>query len=147
MSLRILYAALVVSLMLAVNSFADSVLDRNLQTALVGSWVTPPDSGSPEVMFPSRQVFNQDGTTQVFIYTTAECRVPAALIEGRWWVKDKVLSTEVTGTSDPRLIPVGEVQRVLIVAVEQDQVVFDADDQLHVRAKSDKCFPPGAHRI
>jgi hypothetical protein len=145
MSLRSLYAALALALLLAVTSFADSISDRDLQLALVGSWVTPPDSG-PEVMFPSRQVFNGDGTTQVFIYTTAECRVPAALIEGRWWIKNKVLSTEVTGTTDPRLIPIGEVQRVLIVAVEQDKVVFNADDQLHVREKSDKCFPPGAHR-
>jgi hypothetical protein len=35
---------------------------------------------------------------------------------------------------------------VVIVEVEADRVVFDADDELFVRQKSETCFPPGAHR-
>jgi hypothetical protein len=72
--------------------------------------------------------------------------VPAAAIEGRWSINKGVLSTQITRTTDPRLIEIGQVQQVVIVEVEADRVVFDADDQLFVRQKSDTCFPPGAHR-
>ena len=119
--------------------------DDELKVALVGSWVAPPDSGD-DFQIPSRQIFHHDGTTLLFIYATAECRVPAAAIEGRWSVHNGVLSTRITGTTDPRLVDIGQVQQVVIVAVENDRVVFDADDQLFVREKSDTCFPPGAHR-
>jgi hypothetical protein len=119
--------------------------DDDLKVALVGSWVAPPDAGDA-FQIPSRQIFHDDGTTLLFIYATAECRVPAAAIEGRWTVQDGVLSTRITGTTDPRLVDIGQVQQVVIVAVENDRVVFDADDQLFVREKSDTCFPPGAHR-
>ena len=126
-------------------SLADAGSDRAMRRALVGSWVMPPDTSDP-VNIPSRQVFKGDGTTQLFIYTSPECRVPAAAIEGRWWIENGVLSTQITGTSDPQLVPVGEVQRVVIVTVEDHKIVFHADDQTYVREKSDTCFPPGAHR-
>ncbi len=128
------------------NAGAETTSDSELQVALVGSWVIPPDTNNEALLIASRQVFNGDGTTQLFIYPTFECRTPAAAIEGRWWIKDGVLLTQITGTTDPRLIPVGEIQEVLIVAVDADQVVFHADDQFYVRAKSDRCFPPGSHR-
>lgn len=146
MSLGRISCALVINLWVASISLAAPVSDSELGAALVGSWVMPPDSGGNLLIAPSRQIFNQDGSTQVFLYLTAECRVPAALIEGRWWIKDGVLSTEVTKTTDPRLIPIGEVHRVLIVTVANHQAVFQADNQLHMREKSETCFPPGAHR-
>jgi hypothetical protein len=125
---------------------AGPVSDDELKVALIGSWVTPPDSGSAASLIPSRQVFLDDGTTTLFIYTNAECRVPAAAIEGRWSIHNGVLSTQITRTTDPRLIEIGQVQQVVIVEVEAGRVVFDADDELFVREKSDTCFPPGAHR-
>jgi hypothetical protein len=125
---------------------AGPVSDDELKVALIGSWVTPPDSGSAQSLIPSRQVFLDDGTTTLFIYTNAECRVPAASIEGRWSIHNGVLSTQITRTTDPRLIEIGQVQQVVIVEVEAGRVVFDADDELFVREKSDTCFPPGAHR-
>jgi len=112
--------------------------------ALVGSWVTPPDSGADPI--PSRQIFHDDGTTLLFIYATAECRVPAAAIEGTWTVHEGVLSTRITGTTDPRLIPIGQIQSVVIVALDEGRIVFDADDQLFVREKSETCYPPGSRR-
>lgn len=130
----------------AASAANDPVSDSDLQVALVGSWVIPPDSSNEALVIASRQVFHGDGTTQLFIYPTFECRTPAAEIEGRWWIKDGVLLTQITGTTDPRLIPVGEIQEVVIVAVDEDKVVFHADDQLYVRAKSDRCYPPGSHR-
>ena len=145
MSLPKIAALLFAGLMTAANAYADVSTDKELQVALVGSWVTPPD-GTEALVIASRQVFNDDGTTQLFIYPTFECRTPAAAIEGRWWIEDGVLSTEITRTTDPRLIPVGEIQKVVIVAVDEGKIVFHADDQLYVREKSETCFPPGAHR-
>ena len=72
--------------------------------------------------------------------------MPAAAIEGRWTVRDGILSTQVTGTTDPRLISIGQIQQVVIVELEAGRVVFDADDQLFVREKSETCYPPGSHR-
>jgi hypothetical protein len=146
MSLSKIAGLLLLSVMSAAAWSAGPASDDELKVALVGSWVTPPDSGADLFQIPSRQIFHDDGTTLLFIYATAECRVPAAAIEGRWTVHDGVLSTQITGTTDPRLIEIGQVQQVVIVAVENDRVVFDADDQLFVREKSDTCFPPGAHR-
>ena len=146
MSLQKFAALLLLGIMSAAAWSAGPASDDELKVALVGSWVAPPDSASGAFQIPSRQIFHEDGTTLVFIYATAECRVPAAAIEGRWSVHDGVLSTQVTGTTDQRLIDIGQVQQVVIVAVENDRVVFDADDQLFVREKSDTCFPPGAHR-
>jgi hypothetical protein len=139
-------AMLLLSVMSAAAWSAGPVSDDDLKVALIGSWVAPPDGGTDAFPIPSRQIFHDDGTTLLFIYATAECRVPAAAIEGRWSVHDGVLSTQVTRTTDPRLIDVGQVQQVVIVAVEEGRVVFDSDDQLFVREKSDTCFPPGAHR-
>ncbi len=139
-------AMLLLSVMSAAAWCAGPVSDDELKVALIGSWVAPPDSGIDAFPIPSRQIFHDDGTTLLFIYTTAECRVPAAAIEGRWSVHDGVLSTQVTRTTDPRLIEVGQVQQVVIVAVEESRVVFDSDDQLFVREKSETCFPPGAQR-
>lgn len=129
------------------GALAATVSDTDLKTALVGSWVTPPDGNADKSLIPSRQIFHDDGTTLLFIYATAECRIPAAAIEGRWTVKDGVLSTRVTGTTDPRLIAIGQIQTVVIVSVEPDRVVFDADDELFVREKSETCYPAGARRI
>jgi hypothetical protein len=145
MSIPKIAQILFLSIACAATALAGELSDNELKIALVGSWVTPPDSGG-EVFLASRQVFLDDGTTQLFIYPTAECRVPIAAIEGRWTVQDSVLSTQVTGTTDPRLISVGQIQQVTIVTIEQDRVVFDADDQLFVREKSETCYPPGAHR-
>jgi hypothetical protein len=125
---------------------AGQVSDEELKVALIGSWVTPPDTANAASLIPSRQVFLDDGTTMLFIYTNAECRVPAAAIEGRWSIHNGVLSTQITRTTDPRLIDIGQVQQVLIVEVGAGRVVFDADDELFVREKSETCFPPGAHR-
>ena len=146
MSLPKIAGLLLLGVLSATAWSAGPVSDDELKVALVGSWVTPPDSGTDLFQIPSRQIFQDDGTTLLFIYATPECRVPAAAIEGRWSVHDGVLSTRITGTTDPRLIDVGQVQQVVIVAVENDRVVFDADDQLFVREKSETCFPPGAHR-
>lgn len=146
MSLQKIIGMLLLSFAFTAASFAGPVSDNELKLALIGSWVTPPDSGEGMFPIPSRQIFHDDGTTSLFIYTSAECRVPAAAIEGKWSVQNGVLSTQVTATTDPRLISIGQVQQVVIVAVEQDRVVFNADDQLFVREKSETCFPPGAHR-
>ena len=144
MALHRIAALLLSGLLFAANAFADQVSDNDLKLALVGSWVTPPDGGADPI--PSRQIFHDDGTTLLFIYATAECRVPAAAIEGRWTVQDGILSTQVTGTTDPRLISIGQIQQVVIVELEAGRVVFDADDQLFVREKSETCYPPGSHR-
>lgn len=141
-------AGLILSgMVFSAGALAGSVSDTELKTALIGSWVTPPDGNADKVPVPSRQIFQDDGTTQLFIYATAECRIPAAAIEGRWTIKDGVLSTQVTGTTDPRLIAIGQIQKVVIVSVEQDRVVFDADNELFVREKSETCYPAGARRI
>jgi len=144
MALHKIAVLLLSGLLFAANAFAAQVSDNELKLALVGSWVTPPDGGSDPI--PSRQIFHDDGTTLLFIYATAECRVPAAAIEGRWTVRDGVLSTQITGTTDPRLISIGQIQQVVIVALDEGRVVFDADDQLFVREKSETCYPPGSHR-
>ena len=144
MALHKIAVLLLSGLLFAANAFAAQVSDNELNLALVGSWVTPPDGGSDPI--PSRQIFHDDGTTMLFIYATAECRVPAAAIEGRWTVRDGVLSTQITGTTDPRLISIGQIQQVVIVALDEGRVVFDADDQLFVREKSETCYPPGSHR-
>ena len=146
MSLSKIAGMLLVSVMSAAAWSAGPVSDEELKIALIGTWVTPPDSGTDQFPIPSRQIFQDDGTTLLFIYATAECSVPAAAIEGRWSVHDGVLSTQITRTTDPLLIDVGQVQKVVIVAVEEGRLVFDADNQLFVREKSDTCFPPGAHR-
>jgi hypothetical protein len=144
MALHRIAALLLSGILFAANAFAAQVSDNELKLALVGSWVTPPDSGGDPI--PSRQIFHDDGTTLLFIYATAECRVPAAAIEGRWTVHDGVLSTQITGTTDPRLISIGQIQSVVIVALDEGRVVFDADDQLFVREKSETCYPPGSQR-
>ena len=144
MALHRIAALLLSGMLFAANAFAAQVSDNELKLALVGSWVTPPDNGGDPI--PSRQIFHDDGTTLLFIYATAECRVPAAAIEGRWTVQDGVLSTQITGTTDPRLIAVGQIQSVVIVALDGGRVVFDADDQLFVREKSETCYPPGSQR-
>jgi len=144
MALHRIAALLLSGMLFAANAFAAQVSDNELKLALVGSWVTPPDSGGDPI--PSRQIFHDDGTTLLFIYATAECRVPAAAIEGRWTVRDGILSTQITGTTDPRLISIGQIQQVAIVALDESRVVFDADDQLFVREKSETCYPAGSHR-
>ncbi len=119
--------------------------DSEIQAALVGSWVNPVDSGA-DAMLPARQIFNGDGTTHVYIYASPDCLEPAAAIEGRWVVVNGVLITQVTSTSDPRLIAVGQIDVVNIVDVDLNRVVLDADDKLFVREKSDTCYPLDAHR-
>ena len=146
MSVSRIAAWLVAGMLSAGIANADPNSDSELKVALVGSWVTPPDSGVEAALIASRQVFNHDGTTQLFIYPTFECRTPAAAIEGRWWIENGVLSTQITRTTDPRLIPVGQIQQVDIVALDGTTIVFHADDQLYVREKSETCYPPGAHR-
>lgn len=125
---------------------AQGIGDSELKVAIVGTWVAPPDNDNDALPIASRQVFNGDGTTQLYIYPTFECRTPAAAIEGRWWIDDGVLVTQITHTTDSRLVPVGEVQKVVIVAIDERQIVFEDDGRSYVRAKSDRCFPPGSHR-
>ncbi|MDB5812349.1 MAG: hypothetical protein JWN94_4471 [Betaproteobacteria bacterium] len=142
-----IFTVLLSGLLISGAALADQADDGALQQRLVGSWVLPPDAETDALRIPSRQVFNRDGTTQLYLYTTPECRSPAAAaIEGRWSIENSVLTTQITAVSDSRLIPVGEVQKVVIVALEDDKVVFHADDKLFVREKSETCFPPDAHR-
>src|SRR4051812_49174720 len=111
MTLPKICAALISGIVLSGTALADQFADGALQQGLVGTWVLPPDTDTDAVRIPSRQVFNRDGTTQLYLYATPECRSPAAAaIEGRWWIENGVLSTQITGASDPRLIPIGEVQ-------------------------------------
>ncbi|MEO7729137.1 MAG: hypothetical protein ABIS45_17945 [Burkholderiales bacterium] len=145
MSIPQLAGLFLLSMLLAANAFGEPVSDIDLKVALVGSWVNPPDSGA-NLLLPARQIFHVDGTTLVYIYATPECREPAAAIEGRWSVVNGVLITQVTRTSHPGLIAVGQIDTVNIVEVDPNRVVLDADDKLFVREKSDTCYPPDAHR-
>jgi hypothetical protein len=126
------------------NAIGGEISDNDLKTALVGTWVNPPDSDA--AYLPARQVFHRDGTTSVYIYATAECLEPAAIFEGRWSVVDGMLITQITRSSHPDLVAVGQVERVTILALESDRVVINAADAVYVREKSDTCYPPDAHR-
>lgn len=145
MSYAKIVAAVLFSALFAVNSFGATLTDKELKTALVGSWVNPPDSDS-DLVLPARQIFHHDGTTLLYVYATPECRVPAAAFEGRWSVVDGMLITQITRSSHPHLVAVGHIEQVAIVALEPDRVVLNADDEVYVRDKSDTCYPPHAHR-
>ena len=105
--------------------------------------MNPPDT---EIVLPARQIFQDDGTTFVYIYATAECREPAAAFEGRWSVVDGMLITMITRSSHPQLVAVGQIDQVTIVALEPGRMVLNADDEVYVREKSETCYPLNAQR-
>ena len=104
-----LLGVVLLSALLAANSFAAPVSDSELKSALVGTWVNPPDSGTEYL--PARQIFHHDGTTLVYIYATLECREPAAVFEGRWSVVNGMLITQITRSSHPHLVAPGQIEQ------------------------------------
>lgn len=131
------------SALAASNACGGTPSDNELKIALVGSWVNPPDT---ELVLPARQIFHHDGTTLLYIYATAECREPAARFEGRWAVVDGMLITQITRSSHPQLVAVGQIDQVAIVTLEQGRMVLNSDDEVYVRERSETCYPPNAHR-
>jgi len=141
---KFIYGVLV-GLVLTNVSAAASVSDEEIRLALIGSWVNPPGQ-SKQLSIPARQIFRDNGTTTLYIYPTLECRDPAAYFEGNWAVVGGMLITLITGTTHPALVPIGTIEQLAVLAVEPNRIVFEADDEVYVRYKSETCYAADARR-
>ena len=133
-------------LLLPGTASAAVVSDEDIRTVLIGSWVNPPANEIKIPSLPARQIFHDNGTTSVYVYPTYECREPAAYFEATWAVVDGILITQITGTTHPALVPLGQIEQVLVVAVDANRIVLQAEDIVYVRDKSDTCYAPNVRK-
>src|SRR5262245_22293839 len=145
MSLAKLVCAALLALAWPAALFAGDISDDDIRVAMIGSWVNPPQQSS-QITIPARQVFRDNGTTTLYIYSSLDCREPMAYFEGNWTVRDGMLITQITRSTHPNLVPVGTVEQVTVLAVDLNHLLLEADDEVYERDKSETCHAAGSRR-
>ena len=90
--------------------------DAEASKLLAGEWVMPPDRLNAVVKGASFQ-FKEDGIfTSKGLLLLREEKVQIEF-DGKWSIKDGVLTEEITHTSHPAIIPSGLVTRDTIISI------------------------------
>jgi|ERR1051325_1386007 hypothetical protein len=98
--------------------------DSDLQRKLSGTWLSTTTS-STGIVTTNRTTFRRDGTfAERDIYGLPPGHDPRSdAFDGRWQIRDGYLTSTVTNTTLPELVPVGRIYRSKIIRLSDRELV------------------------
>jgi hypothetical protein len=110
---------------------AATVGDATIADLLAGQWIGETPQGS------STSIYFEDGRFVVDAIVMKDEPVPLSIrVEGQWQLKGRILTLEITRTTDALLAPIGVVSRDTVLCIDSGVAVFQrSTGETYLRTK------------